>query len=326
VRFSGAGNTETVTRRRRTRRHRRNRFLRRVALFVVLAGLTFALTSVALQYLSPSLMNRASKSAAPDETRAEANANLLAITQQEASRTVEDRPVYPYSVVPGGIKDARELKWVAEHDPVIASHYAGFDYEHAQLVRLVLARTAYVSYRIGNHVYWTRRRITLKKGETVITDGKITARTRCGNRVEEMPQQATSSSEPPAAKFEEPVQPAGTAIANPPVPFLSTLANRAPVSSLGPAPLLSLYDPFGRGTWIPIEPPPLPGVCGPTKKSGGSVEMVVASGKKKKGGPCGGGGRGEVPEPGTWLLVASGLGAIYWMGRRHLAKPVLARS
>ena len=91
---------------------------------------------------------------------------------------------------------------------MVASHYAGFDYDRARVVRLVLARTAYVSYRIGNRVYWTRHRVTLKKGETVITDGKITARSRCGNRVEETPQQATSSSEPPVAKFDEPMLPA----------------------------------------------------------------------------------------------------------------------
>jgi hypothetical protein len=318
VDFPEVGNTETVIRRRPTRRHRRNQFFRRAALFIVIVSLTFALASVALQYLSPSLMNRAAKPATPEQTSAEANANLLAITQKEASRSVEDRPVYRYSVVPGGIKDARELKWVAEHDPVVASHYAGFDYEHARLVRLVLARTAYVSYRIGNHVYWTRHRISLKKGETVLTDGKITARTRCGNRVEEMPQQATSSSEPPAAKFEEPVQPAiGTAVQNPPVPFQSALTNRPSVPGLGPAPLLSLYDPFGRGVWIPIEPPPLPGVCGPNKKG----TVTVTSGKKKKGDPCGGpGGKGEVPEPGTWLLVATGLSGMYWMARHRLAK------
>jgi hypothetical protein len=239
------------------------------------------------------------------------------LTQQETARTVEDRPVYPYSVVPGGINDARELKWVAEHDPVVAAHYAGFDYDHARVVRLVLARTAYISYRIGNKVYWTRHRVTLKKGEKLITDGKKTARARCANRVEEVPQQATSLSEPPAAKFEEPVLPStGTAVASPPVPFESALLNRPGAPGLGPAPPLSLVDPFGNGTWVPISPAPLPGVCGvgKNKKTGGG-------GKNKKGGnPCAPGGGTEVPEPGTWLLVASGVGFTYWMSRRKLAR------
>ena len=102
------------------------------------------------------------------------------------------------------INDARELKWVAEHDPVVAAHYRGFDYDHARVVRLVLARTVYVSYRIGNQVYWTRHRVTLKKGEKLITDGRMTARARCANRVEEIPQQATNLAEPPPAKLDQP--------------------------------------------------------------------------------------------------------------------------
>jgi PEP-CTERM motif len=310
----GAETVVTVVRRRRTRRHRRSRLIRRVLLGFALASLGLGLSAVALLHLSPSVFH-ASRPVEPDREAVEASRNLLLQTQQEALRDMEDRPVYPYSVVPGGVKDARELKWVADHDPVVAAHYAGFDYDNARLVRLVLERTVYVSYRIGNKVYWTRHRIKLKKGETVLTDGKITARTRCGNRVEEVPQQATSSSEPPAAKFEEPVHPmVGTAVQGPPVEFQSALLNRPSMPGLGPAPPLSLYDPFGSGTWVPLSPPPLPGVCGVGKKQ--------TTGGKKKGNPCptSGGGGGEVPEPGTWLLVGSGLVLMFWMSRRRLAR------
>jgi hypothetical protein len=80
----------------------------------------------------------------------EASRDLVLHAQQEALRSMEGRTVYKYSVVPGGVRDARELKWAVEHDPIVAAHYAGFDYDHARVVRLVLARTAYVSYRIGN--------------------------------------------------------------------------------------------------------------------------------------------------------------------------------
>lgn len=309
-----------MIRRRRTSRHRRNRRIRRVLLAVFCAGLAIGCASVALQHLSPSLF-RASQSVGPDRQAVEASRNILLLTQQESLRQIENRPVYPYSVVPGGVRDASELKWAAEHDPVVRSHYAGFDYDHARVVRLVLARTAYVSYRIGNKVYWTRHRVTLKKGETVITDGKVTARSRCANRVEEVPQQATSSSEPPAAKFEEPVHPAtGTAVANPPLPFESALLNRPALPGLGPAPPLSLVDPFGSGTWVPIAPPPLPSVCGVGKNKNGSSGGTEGGTGKGKGNPCGGGVGGEVPEPGTWLLVASGLAAMYWKTRRRFAR------
>ncbi|MGA8340845.1 MAG: PEP-CTERM sorting domain-containing protein [Candidatus Sulfotelmatobacter sp.] len=313
------GSAETVIRRRPTRRHRRNRLIRRILLVIVCAGLAFGFASIVLQHLSPSLF-RASRLGAPDRDTVEASRNLPLLTQQESLRQIENRPVYSYSVVPGGVRDASELKWVVQHDPVVASHYAGFDYDHARVVRLVLARTAYVSYRIGNQVYWTRHRIALKKGETVITDGKITARSRCGNRVEEVPQQATSSLEPPVAKFDEPTMPAvGTGLLNPPVPFESALLNRPAVPGVGPALPLSLYDPFSNGMWVPISPPPLPGVCGVGKKPTGTA----ATGNKGKGYPCatgGGGGGGVVPEPGTWLLVASGLAAMYWKARQRLAR------
>ena len=319
-------------RRRKTRRHQRNRRIDRVLLLILGGVLTLGFAVGALRYLSPSLF-KASRSPEPSHEAVEASRDHFLATQQEALRSIENRPVYPYSIVPGGVRDAHELKWAAQHDPVVASHYAGFDYDHARIVRLVLARTVYVSYRIGNKIYWTRHRVSLKKGESLITDGKITARTRCGNRVEEVPQQATSHSEPPAAKFEEPVQPnLGTALSQPPVPFTSTLLNRPPVPGLGPAPPLGLYDPLGGGyPWVPIAPPPLPGVCGIGKKPKGGVVTVISNGKKNKKKktiePCpsgGVGGTSEVPEPGTWLLFASGLPFLYWASRRRFA-PTLTR-
>jgi hypothetical protein len=294
-------------------------------LIVVCATLTFVCASVSLRYLSPSLFD-ASRHAEPSRESVEASRNAFVQLQQQALRDLENRPVYPYSLVPGGVRSVSELKWAAEHDPVVAEHYAGFDYDHAHVVQLVLARTAYVSYRIGNRVYWTRHRVKLKKGERVITDGKMTARTRCANRVEEMPQQATSESEPPPSKFEEPVQPSvGTALKTPAVPFESTLLNRNPVPGLGPAPPLTSYDPISNGTWTPISPPPLPNVCGiPVKKKPGDAAGVTSAttGKgKKKIDPCGNGiPGGEVPEPGTWLLMASGAIAIYWKARQKFAR------
>jgi len=308
------GNVQTVIRKRRTRRHRQNRLIRVGLLGLLFVTLGFGAASVALQYLSPSLF----RASAPNSQNrsADSSIKLLLLTQQEGARSAEGRPVYPYSVVPGGVSDARELKRAAEHDPVVASHYAGFDYVNARIVRLILARSAYVSYRVGNRVYWTRHRVRLMKGEKLITDGRMTVRTRCGNRVEEVPQQATSLTEPSAAKLDEPIHPStGTAVAGPPVPFQSALLERPGVPGLGPAPPLSLYDPFPNGTWIPFSPPPLPGVCGVGKN-----KQTGAGSKKKKGDPCGPVGGGEVPEPSTWLLVGSGLGLMYWMSRRRLAR------
>jgi hypothetical protein len=295
---------------------------------LVLAALTFAVAAVALQYLSPSLF-KTSRHFEPDPKSAEVSRNLFLAVQQESLRQIENRPVYKYSVVPGGVRDVHELKWAAEHDPVVAAHYAGFDYDHARLVRLVLARTAYVSYRIGNKIYWTRRRISLKAGETLITDGKITARTRCANRVEEIPQQASSESEPPAEKFDEPVSPGlGTAMASPPVPFQSSLMNRNPVAGLGPAPPLTFYDPLAGGNFPSVFPPPLPNVCGigiGKKPRPEPIGIRSTSGGKKHGtgDPCSSGG-GTVPEPGSWFLVATGLALILWKVRQRFLPSTLS--
>jgi len=313
-----SGDVRIVVRKRRTRRHRLDRLARRGLIGLLAIGGCLAFSTVALRYLSPSLFH--SSKSEPTRQAAEASRDLILQAQQEALRSMEGRTVYRYSVVPGGVRDARELKWAAEHDPVVAAHYAGFDYDHARVVRLVLARTAYVSYRIGNKVYWTRHRVTLKKGETVLTDGKITARTRCANRVEEPPQVMMSSSEPPPMQFDEPMLPAlGPAISNPAVPYQSSLLNRPAMPGLGPAAPLTLYQPFGSSTWVPIYPPPLPiGVCSPKKKPGGGGGE--SGGKKGPKGPCGtGSGGGEVPEPGTWLLMAGGLAAMGWMIRHRLS-------
>jgi len=320
------GNIQVVSRRRRSRRHHRNRLFRRWLVAATIGVFAIGLSAVALNYLSPSLF-RAGQSPSSALRQAELSNSRIPELNPVVAAPSSDRPVYPYSVVPGGVQDAKELKWVAEHDPVVAAHYAGFDYEHAQVVRLILARTVYVSYRIGNHIYWTRRRLTLHKGEKLITDGRMTARTRCGNRVEETPQQAAAPVEPPANKFDEPMQPNdGTAQQSPPVPFESALLNRPAAPGFGPAGPLSLYNPFVGGVWIPLAPPPLPtGLCGPNKTKGkgeNASALTSGTGTKGKGNPCGGvsTGTGVVPEPGTWLLFASGLAAIYWQARRQLKR------
>jgi hypothetical protein len=313
------GNIKMVVRRRRSRRHRQNTVIRRICVAAVLALVTAGASTIAFRYFDPSLFRiRHAESSAfgPTEVSRETGVALKVLSEQPSVR-----PVYPYSVVPGGIEDAKELKWVAEHDPIVAAHYAGFDYNHAQVVRLTLARTVYMSYRIGNHIYWMRRRITLHKGEKLISDGRMTARVRCGNRVEPTAQQPASPAEPAPEKFDQPVQAGeGTAMQSPDVPFQSALLNRPVTPGFDPGGPLSLYNPFEGGNGLALSPPPLPeGVCGPVKK--GSTGTVTGSNGKKKPGPCGStGSPSPVPEPGTWLMLLSGLAAIGWQARHKLLR------
>ena len=313
------GNGQVVVRRRRpTRRHRRNRFVRRCLLLTVVGVFVAGIFAAALRYFGPALFH--GQQLAAHALHYEIHHGPPAELNQILLQSQMSRPIYPYSVVPGGVESVKELKWAADHDPVVAAHYAGFDYERAHIVQLTLARTEYVSYRIGNHIYWTSHRITLHKGEKLITDGRMTARTRCANRVEETPQQKSAAkNEPTQQQLEQPLRGQGTAMQAPPVTFQSALLNRPQTPDLGATGPLSLYDPFVGGNFIAISVPPLPeGVCEPVpKKPGKAGEISAETGKKKPApGPCGPGSMGTVPEPGTWALFATGLAMIAWRFRR----------
>ena len=85
------GVTRTVIRKRRSRRHRRNRRIRRALLIFLCAAFTFALSSVALQFLSPSLFHTA-RNAEPDRKTVEASRNLFLASQKEMLREAAARP------------------------------------------------------------------------------------------------------------------------------------------------------------------------------------------------------------------------------------------
>jgi hypothetical protein len=97
------------------------------------------------------------------------------------------RPVYPYSIIPGGVLSAAELRSAVAHDSVVAAHYAAFDLAKARVFRVQEARAVYVSYRRGDDVFWTSKKLRLAVGETLITDGQHTSRTRCGNQISDVP-------------------------------------------------------------------------------------------------------------------------------------------
>jgi PEP-CTERM motif len=202
------------------------------------------------------------------------------------------RLVYPYSVVRGGVANPDELKHAMEYDPVVLRHFRGFDYERAHLVRLSEKQSMYVSYRIGDRVYWTRRKVTLPLGETLITDGNISVRTRCGNRVAAVPLDAGSPLEPSPDDLEQPF------ITRDPDPIPPVLAaeNSAPIQPASPAVIPAAAK---SGGWWFI--PPL--VYVPSGSSGSS------------GGPL-----AVTPEPGSLLLITSGLAAVYWRTRKARRK------
>jgi hypothetical protein len=199
------------------------------------------------------------------------------------------RPVYPYSVIPGGVESGHELKYAVFHDSVVANHYADFDLASARVVRLDRNRAVYVSYRLGDRVYWTKKTLNLLKGESLITDGVHEARTRCGNRVSETPVGPVS-----------PLEPSPRAMATPVVPELVAV-NQPPGGPLGP-PVAPPAAPPGSSGTPPGGPP-----------TGGVIPPVYYP-------PVGGGPPGyhstvtpppvSTPEPGSFALLAIGLLAL----------------
>jgi hypothetical protein len=206
--------------------------------------------------------------------------------------------VYPYSVVPGGMKSPADLRAAAARDAVVRRHYARFDYDRARLVRLAEAREVYISYRIRDTVFWTRRKVRLRLGELLLTDGKITARAGCGNQISDEAKPEVSNEEPEEDVLERPV-----AALDPPLsPIRPVLAPFSlPSGQALPPPLFG--GPF-LFPYVPVNIPLPPRVC-----AAGDI-IVDGHCRPKRHRPT------TTPEPSTMVLAASGLALIGWRYRR----------
>lgn len=112
------------------------------------------------------------------------------------------RRVYPYSIIPGGVSGRDELARVIKADKVVAAHYASFDVDNAVNTTVSKPRAVYVSYRKGDQVYWTARKLMLAKGETLLTDGRSEMRARCANRISDQPQFPVEPDAPSAGELD----------------------------------------------------------------------------------------------------------------------------
>jgi hypothetical protein len=63
-------------------------------------------------------------------------------------------------------------------------------------------RLAHMSYRIGDRIYWTKRKLPLNAGEMTLTTGDIEIRSRCGNQISETARLPTSPDEPDSVEFD----------------------------------------------------------------------------------------------------------------------------
>jgi hypothetical protein len=232
------------------------------------------------------------------------------------------RPVYPYSVIPRGVETAEELRTAIHRDPVVSAHYSDFRVRAARAMRLPREHQFFVSYRVGNQVYWTKKKITLPSGEMLLTDGEHLARTRCGNRLSEIPLAPTAPSEPTDHSFNTPVAPLRPELTSQPL-------TGSPIWPGSPAPVLLLSSdvtpeptpsPFGffppfipiaccvshpgssSNPSSPVHPaPPSPSPASPTPPSQPDFPSEPPSPPQPPAPPI------AVPEPGALTLAAAGL-------------------
>ena len=184
--------------------HRNSRFIKHTV--SIFAALTVVVISIllALAAVAPNSHRRGPPLESKSVIQSYApQAPSLIASDPNLPAAFVGRPLFPFSVVPGGVASPQELINAIGKDPIVARHYAGFDARAAHVVMLREDLRAYVSYRIGGEIFWTKTPITLRKSETVITDGNVEARTRCGNRVSTIPQLPISAHEPEAKAFEE---------------------------------------------------------------------------------------------------------------------------
>jgi hypothetical protein len=238
--------------------------------------------------------------ASPEPHHLELNeASPAPVSQSYSSSSIAmrpGRPAYLYSVIPGGVASADELRQAMEHDPVVARQFAGFDFARAHVVQISEKQSMHVAYRMGDKVYWTRKKVALHPGETLISDGKIVARTRCGNRIALAPLGPPAITEPVDADFNQPL-------------FSSDMVTK----EVAP-------QPETYADALPVPPPVQANSLQPAKTKGIPFFFLPVFGL-----PGGGGGSSHTPlavtpEPGTMLLLSSGLAGVYWKARKSRRK------
>jgi hypothetical protein len=171
---------------------------------------------------------------------------------------------------------------MVENDAVLGFHYRDFDWKNAHIISMSEEKRLHVSYRIPQGIFWTGKTILITKGEMLISDGNTAVRTFCCNQL---------ASYPLGSVLVESKEPAEDALQ----PDNPTEESHLPRS----------VDTF---TSIPFVGDP------PTRFIGTSITPPVFFGSPPNDSqdiprsplpPL-----NPVPEPDTWILMATGIGVI----------------
>src|SRR6266478_1487793 len=282
-------------------RHRHRRPSRKSAATKFLVALLFAATAATTWQFARQKPASSMSYVRPELSQIKLNeADPSTVADRSYSSFIDSRPgrpAYLYSVIPGGVASAEELRQAMEHDPVVAQQFAGFDFQRAHLVQVSEKQSMHVAYRMGQKVYWTRKKVALHPGETLISDGKIAARTRCGNRVAVAPLGPPAIMDPLEADFNQPLfsnDMVTDAVEPQPEAYTTDLPSAPPDAGNALLPTKS------RKRMIPLLFLPLAGL--PGRSSSSHTPLAVT------------------PEPGTPLLLSSGLAGVYWKSRKSRRK------
>jgi hypothetical protein len=232
-------------------------------------------------------LTRALRSPAGTATLGTPGPPPAAETTPQVQPAIYERIVYPYSVIPGGVRNREELVASISNDPVVAGHYAQFAVSQARMVKMEIMKDVHVSYRIRDKIFWTAKAVKIPEGETLITDGRDYARARCGNLISVLPQSPVSEEEPEPEYFEIPV------LARLEPPAMETLPESGLDTGTMPELALELKEFSPVEPYFPMPPPAvLPYYYPP-------IVLVSPPGDI------------AIPEPGTFGLLLAGLTAVF---------------
>lgn len=242
------------------------------------------------------------------------------------------RLVYAYSVVPGGVANAADVRRAVAADPVVSEHYRGLNLAGLKRISLTADTAAYVSYRKGDTVFWTAKKVRLARGEAVLSDGTNMVRARCGNRISDASMARTVPQEPPEAELDTPLLPGGPMaplqLAGPPermrlmaaalphlLPEPTAPLPETPEELLRSAPQDGMLTPLeqdgpaGPYWWVMPQPAYFAGygLVAPVSPLQPKTPAAQGSGENTAGISADPPLDTAAPEPSSWLLVGAGM-------------------
>lgn len=83
----------------------------------------------------------------------------------------------------GRVKSVEDFRKAVSKDPLLRSYYDGFRWDRAKMFELESPVEAYLNYKRDGRILRTRKKVTLPKGDTILTDGARSVRAYCCNEL-----------------------------------------------------------------------------------------------------------------------------------------------